>query len=348
VGAVVFRGDRVLGRGRTRPPGGDHAEIVAIDRASRRFGARALRGASLAVTLEPCAHVGRTGPCTERIVTAGLGRVYAGHLDPNPRVGGKGVRRLRRAGLAVRVGVLERECREQHRGFLSVHATGRPFVALKLGATLDGRIATSRGESRWVTGSEARAVVQRLRSRTDAVWVGAGTALADDPELYARRSGRIVHRPLRIVADSRLRLPLGSKLLRAAGSRTWVLCAHSAARARRSALERRGAAVIPVRRRGRGLDLARALCLLAERGVTEVLVEGGGLLAASLLREALVDEVHWFLAPRFIGGDGRPALAALGLARLADAPELADVQVRRVGRDLYLRGRMARSEDRVR
>ena len=343
VGAIVYRGDRVLGRGRTRPPGGDHAEIVAIERTRRRHGARALRGASLAVTLEPCAHVGRTGPCSERIVDAGIARVYAGHLDPHPEVGGRGVRRLRRAGIAVRVGVLESECREQHRGFLQVLATGRPFVSLKLGATLDGRIATARGESRWITGSEARAAVQRLRSRIDAILVGSGTALADDPELYARRRGRIVHRPLRVVADTRLRLRPSSQLLRGEAGRTWLLCARGAPPARRRALEARGAQLIPVRRRGRGLDLSRALALLARRGVSEILVEGGGVLAASLLREGLVDEVHWFLAPRFLGADGRPALADLGLVRLADTPVLDDLRVRRVGVDLHLCGRIARS-----
>jgi diaminohydroxyphosphoribosylaminopyrimidine deaminase/5-amino-6-(5-phosphoribosylamino)uracil reductase len=344
VGAVVFRGDRVLGRGRTRPPGGDHAEIVAIESASRRFGARALRGASLAVTLEPCAHLGRTGPCTARITSAGLRHVYAGHVDPNPEVAGKGFRKLRAAGISVRTGVLEAECREQHRGFLSVHGLGRPFVSLKLGASLDGRIATARGESRWITGPEARGVVQRLRSRSDAILVGSGTALADDPELYARRGGRIVHRPLRVVADSLLRLPLASRLLRGEASRTWLLCSRAAPASRRRALEARGAELIPVRRRGRGLDLSHGLSLLAQRGVTEILVEGGGVLAASLLREGLVDEVHWFVAPRLIGGDGRPALAALTLDRLARAPELVDLQVRRVGADLYLRGRLAQRE----
>lgn len=345
VGAVVYRGDHVLGRGSTRPPGGPHAEVVAIERALRRHGARALRGASLAVTLEPCAHTGRTGPCSERILAAGLTRVYAGHLDPHPEVAGRGARRLRRAGVEVRMGVLERECREQHRGFLSVLARGRPFVSLKLGASLDGRIATARGESRWITGPRARAAVQRLRARSDAIWVGSGTALADDPELFARRAGRVLHRPLRLVADSRLRLPAASQLLREAPERTWLLCAPDAPRARRRRLEARGARVIPVRRRGRGLDLGRALALLAQRGVSEVLVEGGGELAASLLRGGWVDEVHWFLAARFLGADGRPALGPLGLARLADAPGLADLRVRRLGADLHLRGRVRRGQE---
>ncbi|MGH0028688.1 MAG: bifunctional diaminohydroxyphosphoribosylaminopyrimidine deaminase/5-amino-6-(5-phosphoribosylamino)uracil reductase RibD [Myxococcota bacterium] len=340
VGAVVFRGDRVLGRGRTQPPGGPHAEIVALDRALRRHGARAVRGASLAVTLEPCCHQGRTGPCTERILADGIARVFAGHVDPHRAVAGRGVARLRRRGVRVEVGVLEAECREQHRGFVSRVRRGRPFVVLKLAATLDGRIATASGESRWITGPEARAVVHRLRARSDAVMVGAGTAAADDPALTARRGGRVVHRPVRVLVDPGLRVPPTAKLY-AGSARTLVLCARSAPARRRSRLEKGGATLLPVPKRGGGLDLDRGLAALAEEGVCELLVEGGGRLAASLLRRELVDEVHWFLAPRFLGADGRPALGDLGLARLAQAPELVDVVVRRVGSDLHVRGRPA-------
>ena len=221
VGAVVYRGDRVLARGRTQPAGGPHAEVVAIEAALRRHGARALRGASLAVTLEPCAHVGRTAPCTERVIEAGLRRVAVGHVDPYRAVAGRGVARLRRAGLEVRLGVLESECREQHRGFLSVCERGRPFVALKLASTLDGRIATARGESRWITGPASRALVHRLRERVDAVAVGAGTVRADDPELFARRDRRVVHRPLRVVFASQLRVPASSRLFRGSGPVFW-------------------------------------------------------------------------------------------------------------------------------
>ena len=229
VGAVVYRGDRVLGRGYTRPVGGPHAEVVAIERALRRHGARAVRGASLAVTLEPCCHVGRTAPCAELVVQAGLRRVVVGHIDPHRLVAGRGVRRLRREGAQVRVGVLEAECREQHRGFLSVCERGRPFVILKLASSLDGRIATASGESRWITGPEARAAVHRLRERVDAVMVGSGTALADDPELTARRAGRLVHAPVRVLVDSGLRVPPAAKLHRGEAGRSWVLCARRAA-----------------------------------------------------------------------------------------------------------------------
>jgi len=342
VGAVVFRGDRVLGRGYTRPVGGPHAEAVAIRDAVRRFGSRALRGASMAVTLEPCCHVGRTGPCTDAIAEAGLRRVFVGHADPNREVSGRGVRRLRREGAKVTVGVLEEECRRLHRGFLSVCERGRPFMSLKLASTLDGRIATAEGESRWITGKASRAAVHRLRSRTDAILIGSETALVDDPELTARRNGRVVHRPVRVLVDSRLRVPASARLFRSEASRTWVLCASKAPARQKRALADAGARVLDVRLRGRHLDLAAALSLLARSGLTEVLIEGGGRLAAALLRENLVDEVNWFAAPRLLGDDGRPALGSLAVASLSDALARENVRARRVGEAVHVRGDVRR------
>jgi diaminohydroxyphosphoribosylaminopyrimidine deaminase/5-amino-6-(5-phosphoribosylamino)uracil reductase len=342
VGAVVYRGDRVLGRGHTQPVGGAHAEVVAVARAVRRYGERALRGASLAVTLEPCSHTGRTAPCAELVARAGFARVLVGHVDPHPLVSGRGVRRLRRAGVSVRVGVLEAECREQHRGFVSVCQRGRPFVSLKLASSLDGRIAVASGESRWITGPAARAEVHRLRARVDALLVGSGTALADDPELTARRDGRVVRRPLRVLVDSQLRVPAGARLHRGGEGRSWVLCGRTAAASRRRALAAAGVRLLEVPLRGRHVDLSRALRRLAREGLTEILVEGGGELAAALLRAGLVDEVHWFTAPRLIGGDGRPALGALGAGRLSAAPGLAQARVSRLGGDVHVVGRLSR------
>ena len=359
VGAVVFRGDRVLGAGATRNVGGPHAEVVAIRRALRRHGARGLRGASIAVTLEPCDHHGRTAPCTALLIEAGLRRVLVGHVDPHPTVSGRGLARLRRAGLEVTLGVLERECREQHRGFLSVCSRGRPFAALKLASSLDGRIALANGQSRWITGPAARALVHRLRAQADAVMVGSGTALADDPELTARRGDRVVRRPLRILVDSALRVPPGARLYqarsagaeRAAGERsspwrggdggTWVLCSSGAAAARRRRVAAAGARLIELPSRRGHLDLRRGLRVLAKAGVTDLLVEGGGGLAAALLREDLVDELHWFVSPRMLGGDGRAALGPLELTSLSRARRLVGWQVRRVGEDLYIRGALA-------
>jgi diaminohydroxyphosphoribosylaminopyrimidine deaminase/5-amino-6-(5-phosphoribosylamino)uracil reductase len=342
VGAVVFRGDRILGRGTTHPVGGPHAEVVAIRSALRRFGARSVRGASMAVTLEPCCHVGRTGPCTQAILEAGLRRVFVGCGDPHPEVSGRGVRRLRRGGAEVSLGICEPECRELHRGFLSVCERGRPFVSLKLASSLDGRIATASGESRWITGEASRAAVHRLRARADAILIGSETALADDPQATARRNERVVHRPVRVLLDSRLRVPPSARLFQGEASRTWVLCSPTAPARKRRALADAGVRLLDVRVRGRYLDLERALSLLGRSGLTEVLVEGGGRLAAALLREGLVDEVHWFAAPKLLGGDGRPALGPLATASLAQALALENVRVRRVGDDVHVRGDVPR------
>jgi diaminohydroxyphosphoribosylaminopyrimidine deaminase/5-amino-6-(5-phosphoribosylamino)uracil reductase len=240
----------------------------------------------------------------------------------------------------VRVGVLEAECREQHRGFLSVCERGRPFVILKLASSMDGRIATASGESRWITGPEARAAVHRLRERVDAIVVGSGTALADDPALTARRAGRLVHAPIRVLVDSGLRVPPAAKLHRGEAERSWVLCASRAPASRRRRLAASGVRVLDVPARGQHLDLRRALRRLAREGLTEILVEGGGKLAGALLRAGLVDELHWFLAPRLLGCDARPALGALGLRELARAPELTEARVRCVGRDVEWVGRL--------
>jgi diaminohydroxyphosphoribosylaminopyrimidine deaminase/5-amino-6-(5-phosphoribosylamino)uracil reductase len=336
VGAVIYRGDRILGRGTTQPPGGRHAEIVAIESVRRRHGERALRGASIATTLEPCSFTGRTGPCADALVAAGLGRVVSGCQDPHPKVGGRGYRTLRAAGIEVVTGLLEAECRYQHRGFLSAIERGRPWVTLKLATTLDGRIATARGESRWITGPESRAFVHRLRDASDGVMVGSATALADDPRLDVRRGTKHLRTPVRVLLDGRLRVPLESKLLSDRDAdRTWVLC-RERARGIRGIREAAGR-VLPVRRSPEGrVDLARAMKTLAKEGLTTVLVEGGGGLAAALLRARLVDEVHWMLAPKLIGGDGRPGLGPLALRRLKDAVALSPERVSRRGEDLHV------------
>jgi diaminohydroxyphosphoribosylaminopyrimidine deaminase/5-amino-6-(5-phosphoribosylamino)uracil reductase len=346
VGAVVYRGNDVLGRGTTRPPGGPHAEVVAIASACRRHGERAASGASIAVTLEPCTFQGRTGACTEAIVEAGLARVVAGCRDPHAKVSGRGFRFLRRRGLEVVSGLLESECRDRHRGFISVCERGRPWVTLKLATSLDGRIALASGESRWITSPEAREATHRLRARQDAILVGSETALADDPELTARRGGRVVHRPIRLLLDGRLRVPPTSRLFEPEGdTRTWVLCRERARGIRGVAARAERVLALPSRGGGR-VDLVAAFARLADEGLTTVLVEGGGQLAAALLRAELVDEVHWLLAPKLIGGDGRAGLGPLGLESLAQAVDLDAVRVHRRGPDLHVHGRIRHGAER--
>lgn len=360
VGAVLFRGDKVLARGATQPPGGPHAEAVAIAKALRAEGKSSLRGASIATTLEPCCFTGRTGPCTEAIVAAGIRKVYVGCKDPHNRVSGRGTRALRRAGVEVVVGVLEEECRAQHRGFFSLCEKGRPFVTLKLATTLDGKIATAKGESRWITGEASRAWVHQMRARSDAVMVGSGTALADDPELTVRGGARSRRNPVRVLVDSELRLGPKAKLYKglaqaddetpgahSAGLQTWVLSRQSGPKSspknakRAASLVRTGARIVEVPLAGRKLNLTKAFKRLGDLGLTTVFVEGGGELAAALLRANLVDEIHWLQAPTLIGSDGRPALGPLATLRLRDATRLVDVRVRRRGEDIHTTAKVA-------
>ncbi len=330
VGAVVVRGGRRIGRGYHRRAGGAHAEVFAL----RQAGERA-RGATLYVTLEPCCHFGRTPPCVDAVLASGVSRVVVGSLDPNPRVRGRGVARLRRAGLRVDVGVLEEPCRALNEDFAKYVTRGLPFVVLKLAATLDGRIAARGGDSRWVTGSTARRRVHQLRNRLDAVVVGSETVRVDDPELTCRlRGGR---HPLRVILDGRLRSPVSAWVFTRDPERTLLYTlADDGAKAER--LRRRG---VTVRRGGgaRAGSLRRVLRDLARDGIKSVLIEGGGVLAAHALRAGLVDRLAVFLAPKILGGDGRPMVAPMQLRRMADALPIADLRLERLGADLFVQGR---------
>ena len=329
VGAVVVRGGRALGRGWHRRAGGPHAEIYAL----RNAGSRA-RGATLYLTLEPCAHHGRTGPCVEAVLAAKCSRVVIGTIDPNPRVRGRGLARLRRAGVQVDVGVLADECRELNEDFEKFITTGAPFVVLKLALTLDGRIATRTGDSRWVTSAPARRRVHELRDRLDAVLVGSGTVLADDPRLTCRIPGG--RNPLRVVLDGRLRVPLGARVFdRDARTRVYARSAKGAKAAR---LRARG---VEVRSGGgsRAGALRRVLRDLARDGVKSVLIEGGALLAARALRDRVVDRLLLFVAPKLIGADGVPAVASLATRRMKEALALEISSIERLGPDLLIQGR---------
>jgi diaminohydroxyphosphoribosylaminopyrimidine deaminase/5-amino-6-(5-phosphoribosylamino)uracil reductase len=335
VGAVVVARGRIVGRGFHRRAGAAHGELAAL----REAGPHA-RGATLYVTLEPCNHHGRTPPCTEAIIAAGIKRVVVGAADPNPHVKRGGARRLRAHGVRVDMGIEVEPCAQLIRAFAKHARTGLPFVTVKLAASMDGRIATVTGASRWITGERARQLVHRLRNQVDAVMVGAGTVIADDPALTCRlRGGRD---PLRVIVDGRLRVPLTARVLTKAAAAGTIVATVSRKPRIIEALRRRGATVLVLRGHGGQLALKSLLAELGKRGVTSVLVEGGGTLAAAALREGVVDEILCFYAPKLIGGDGRALLGPLGVVRLADAVSLANVRVARLGEDMLVRADVQR------
>ena len=330
VGCVIVKEGRVVGRAATAIEGRPHAEPQALAMAGS-----AARGASAYVTLEPCCHHGQTPPCTDVLIEAGIARVVIGARDPDPRVDGAGAAMLEAAGIAVTRDVLAEEARAAIAGFASRILRGRPLVTLKLASTLDGRIATRAGDSRWITGAAARRAAHGLRGRHDAVMVGVGTVLADDPDLTCRLPG-YRHRPVvRVVADSHLRTPLTARLVATARTApTWVLVRPDTDRARHLAFTEAGVTVIETKPAEMGVDPAIALAALGAAGLNQILVEGGGQLAASLLRADLVDRLAWFHAPSVMGGDGWPAAAGFGVDRLETMAHFRRVQVQPLGEDL--------------
>jgi diaminohydroxyphosphoribosylaminopyrimidine deaminase/5-amino-6-(5-phosphoribosylamino)uracil reductase len=330
VGCVIVREGRVIAHGRTRDGGRPHAEADALAAAGA-----AAKGATVYVTLEPCAHHGRTPPCADALVAAGVGCVVSALEDPDPRVKGTGHARLTAAGIAVEIGEGAAEAAEINAGFLQRVTSGRPLFHLKLASSLDGRIALASGESRWITGEAARADGQRLRATHDAILIGAGTALADDPELTCRLPGLFGRSPLRIVVDSWARLAPTCRLVRTARHvPVWVMCTPAAPAPARDALQQAGVEVIEVVAGGNGrVDVAAAAQALGARGLTRVLVEGGGEIAAAFLKAGLVDRISSYRAGLVVGGDGRSAVGALGLGRLDFAPRFRLVATRSLGGD---------------
>lgn len=343
VGAVVVARGRSVGEGWHRVAGGPHAEALALAAAGD-----AARGATLYVTLEPCDHVGHTPPCSRALVDAGIRRVVYAVADPNPVAAGGGAT-LRAAGVRVSTGVLEREARTVARGFLHHVATGRPWVVAKYAASLDGRIATRTGDSRWITGPEARAEGHRLRHALDAIVVGVGTVVADDPALTVRLSpaelgGAAPRHPRPVVLDPGGRLPLGCRLLDGP-ARPVVIVGHDAAPGARAAIAARGAAVVPLARGADGrFPAADVLRALGDLGLRTVLVEGGADTHGGFADAGLVDEVVAFVAPIVIGGRDAPgAVGGAGAGALADATALDDLAVGRSGADVMLRGHVRRA-----
>lgn len=333
---MVVRGGKAVGLGATHPPGGPHAEVVALREAGNQA-----EGATLYVTLEPCAHHGRTPPCCDALVSAGVARVVCAMEDPHPLVSGRGISALRKAGVRVEVGLLEQEARRLNEWYLHYVATGRPLVTYKFAVSLDGKTATKAGDSRWITGEAARRWVHRLRRINDAVMCGIGTALRDDPLLTPRPRTRVrPGYPLRVVVDSRARLPVTAAMLRDTRlSPVLVACTEDAPADRLDALQRAGADVLVLPSDGGRVDLDVLMKELGARGVTSVLLEGGGELAEAFLRRGLVNKVLAFVAPIIVGGRTAPTpVEGDGPERLCDALRLNDVRVRRFGDDVAIEG----------
>ena len=331
VGCVVVADDgEILGRGWTRPGGRPHAETVALEQAGKRT-----QGATAYVTLEPCAHHGRTPPCAEALVKAGVRRAVIAADDPDPRVAGRGYDILAAAGIEVVRDVCAEAAHDVNAGFLTGVTAGRPMVTLKLATSLDGRIATAAGESKWITGPEARRAGHRLRASHDAILVGIGTALADDPSLTCRLAGLQDRSPVRVVLDSRGRLDKQSALVTTARDvPVWVITSE-AGHDRSRLLKEQGVdvQVVSTDVKGRPDPLA-VLKVLQGRGITRLLVEGGAEVARSFLSVGLVDRIAWFRAPGVIGGDGLAAIGPLGIEALGETPRFSLQKVRRVGQDL--------------
>ena len=330
VGAVIVAGGKKAGEGWHRMAGGPHAEIVALLAAGGRA-----RGATLYVTLEPCSTWGRTPPCTDAILAAGLARVVVGATDPNPRHAGRGITLLRQKGVLVTTDICRAAAEALIEPFAMHQRTGRPYVTLKLAQTLDGRIADARGSSRWITSPESRAQVQALRRRVDAIMVGAATVRADNPRLLPRPdAGRC---PWRVVVTASGELPPRCHVLTDEQAERTIL-ATTAAGARRLARVKTAARIWIFSARGKKLDLVELAERLGAAGCLHVLCEGGGRLAAELLRAKLVDEFHIFIAPRMLGGDAKPAIASAGWL-LKNAPALSIQEIKRMGPDLLLRAK---------
>ncbi|WP_206419721.1 bifunctional diaminohydroxyphosphoribosylaminopyrimidine deaminase/5-amino-6-(5-phosphoribosylamino)uracil reductase RibD [Minwuia thermotolerans] len=337
VGCVLVADGRVIGRGWTQPGGRPHAETEALARAGV-----AARGSTAYVTLEPCSHHGVTPPCAEALAAAGVARVVIAMTDPDERVNGRGVEMLRDAGVEVVTGVLSDQAAALNRGFVLQRTANRPMVTLKLATTLDGRIATGAKDAKWITAGAARQRGHLLRASHDAILIGAGTALADDPELTCRLPGLAQRSPVRVVLDSRLSIPPSGRLVdTAAQTPLYVFCGMEADPARAAALEARGARLFRFDVSASGVpapgDVLRSL---AEAGITRLLIEGGARVAAAFVAADLVDELAWFRAATLIGGDGLPAIGGFGLEKLADVPRFRRAAIAHFGDDVletYLR-----------
>ena len=331
VGAVIVRGQRVIAEGFHRKAGQPHAEIEAL-----RALTGAAKGATLYVNLEPCSHHGRTPPCADAVKAAGIQRVVIGMVDPNPLVKGRGVRRLRRAGIEVTTGVLQQACEQLNEDFSIFIRTGRPMVTLKLAASLDGRIATASGDSRWISGPSSRRFVHELRNQVDAIMVGAETVRTDDPQLTCRiRGGRD---PLRVILDSHLSISPQARVCtqRATATRGTLIATTETDPKRHTAFQKPGVEILQFAADKGRVPLAPLLAELGKRGLKHILIEGGGQVAATALQSGLVDKILFFYGPVLLGGDGRAMIGELGIDQVASGIRVDRVQLKQYGMDVVV------------
>ena len=331
VGCVIVKDGAIVGKGWHRKAGGPHAEVHALCQAGE-----SARNADVYVTLEPCAHYGKTPPCADALIDAGVKRVFTAMVDPNPKVMGRGLVALRAAGVEVVTGLMEMESRFLNEPFIKHVTTGFPFVILKSAMTLDGKTATATGDSKWITNELSRRYVHRVRSMVDAVMVGVGTVTADDPRLTSRIAGG--KDPMRVIVDSSLSLPLESQVLHLKSSSRTVIATLAADGIKAEKVRECGVELLHCRERDGRVDLHDLFARLGKRGVQSVLLEGGSTLAGEALRFGLIDKFLLFYAPRLLGGEGPGLFAGQGTARMADAPLLRDVRIRRFGGDILLEG----------
>jgi diaminohydroxyphosphoribosylaminopyrimidine deaminase/5-amino-6-(5-phosphoribosylamino)uracil reductase len=336
VGAIVVKNGAIAGQGYTQPPGSSHAEIMALKQAGEQA-----RGGTMYVTLEPCCHQGRTPPCTQAVIAAGISEVHLAMLDPNPLVSGKGKDELERAGIKVFVGEHEEDAREINEAYMKYITTGIPFVTAKFAMSLDGKIATRSGDSRWITGDEARRYVHYLRNTADAVMVGVNTVLADDPQLTCRcgdRGGKVKKQPLRVIVDSKGRTPLEAKVFSEPG-KALVALGRNIKPDEKKAFSKAGAELLELPSDEGLVNLEGLLKVLGEREITSVLVEGGGIILGSLFDRGLVDKVVAFIAPIIIGGrEAKTAVAGKGVDKVVDSIKLESVSIRNFDKDIMISG----------
>lgn len=331
VGAIVVKDGKIVGEGYHRKAGEAHAEVVALEMAGKLA-----KGAELYVTLEPCSHFGRTPPCTKAIIASGIKSVVAAMVDPNPKVAGNGLAELEAAGIKTSVGLLEDKARKLNERFIKYITTGMPFVTLKLAMTLDGKIAAQSGDSKWISCADSRKMVHRLRERTDAILVGIGTVLADNPELTARIGNRKSY-PARVIADSRARIPVDAKILSQPKGETIIAVSTGAPENKLVKLKQAGARIIEVAGSNGQVDLSALMKELGRMQIASVLIEGGGNIAASALSAGIVDKILVFIAPKIVGGkSAKTPVEGLGALSMTDALRLENMSVKKIGCDILV------------